>query len=94
MKIFSTASAAALLLGMGAFMLSGSAQAALPCGAQICSTWWTEYGQGNQQACDLFRADCSGCPPRSSVSGTPPAKGDGKPNPAVMNSNRAILATE
>lgn len=84
---------ATLALGVIAFMPSTAARAALPCGSAICTTWWNECGQGNQNACSLFRADCSGCPPLSTSSGTPPIKGNSKfkSDVAAMDSKQIAL---
>jgi len=73
MKIFSIASAAALLLGAGAIMHSAPASAMRPLGdciklAEACS-------QGDQSACAAYDIGCSANPSQRSVAGgTPPAK--------------------
>jgi len=91
MKIGSKATAvAALLLGVGVFMHSTTTEAMAPCGAPACANWWAECGQGNQIACEFYRADCAGCPQHSTVNGTPPIKIVSKSDTALLNSNRAI----
>jgi hypothetical protein len=94
MKIFSTASAAALLLGISVLMASATVQATAPCGAAVCATWWAECGQGNQQACSDYKAICSACPPPSTVSGTPPVKINSESDAALLNPKQAILAAK
>lgn len=91
MKIVSKATAvAALLLGIGVFMHSTTAQAMAPCGSPACTQWWAECEQGNQSACNEFRGLCSGCPPRATVSGTPPVNSHGKSDMALLNSKQPI----
>jgi len=73
MKIFSTITATALLLGAGAIMHSTPASAMRPLGdciklAEACS-------QGDQSACQAYDIGCSANPRLgSAVGGTPPAK--------------------
>jgi hypothetical protein len=76
MKLVSSASMAALLLGVCAFMQSTTVFARPPCGGNPCATWWTECTQGNQTACADYKGLCSGCPTptRSNISGMPSPK--------------------
>jgi hypothetical protein len=92
MKIVSMASAAALLLGISAFMHATPALALLPC--STCATLYTECQQGNQQACTAWKAGCQGCPPRATVSGTPPVTHDDDASTAALNSHRGMAVAK
>jgi hypothetical protein len=75
MKIFSAASAAALILGAGAFMHPATVKAALPPG--YCQTLYADCQVGDQRACVLYNSVCTAEQPGSTVSGMPPAKSNG-----------------
>jgi len=71
MKIFSTVTAAALLLGAGAIMHSTPVRAEIAGCPQLAQ----ECNQGNQEACHLYAIGCKGkAPAGSKVGATPSAK--------------------
>lgn len=76
MKLVSSASMAALVLGICAFMQSATVLALPPCQGGPCATWKAECAAGNQSACEEEKELCSGCPfsVHSATSGTPSAK--------------------
>jgi hypothetical protein len=76
MKIFSTVSAAALLLGFSAFTPSATVKAALPTG--YCPTLYADCKVGDQDACALYNSECTGAQSSSIVSGMLSVKSDGK----------------
>jgi hypothetical protein len=76
MKIFFTASAAALILGLSVFTPSATVKAALPTG--YCPTLYADCKVGDQEACALYNSECTGVLPGSIVSGMPSAKSSGK----------------
>jgi hypothetical protein len=70
MKIFSTVTAAALLLGAGALMHAPSASAEIDGCPQLAQ----ECNAGNQEACHLYAIGCKGkAAPGSNTSGASPA---------------------
>jgi hypothetical protein len=66
MKIFSTGSAAAVLLGIGALMHAPAASAQLP--LDTCIMLSQECSQGNQQACVYYARGCKGKSSMGSIS--------------------------
>lgn len=76
MKIFSTASAAALLIGVSAFMHPGTVKAALPEG--YCATLYADCQHADASACAQYNSVCTAFRPGSIVSGMPSAKSIGK----------------
>lgn len=73
MKIFSTATAAALLLGIGAFVHAPSALA--EAGPSTCAAWEAGCQKGNVQDCYNVKSFCGGRSPQSpTVAAAPPAK--------------------
>jgi len=95
MKIVSNATAvAALLLGTGVFMHSTTAEAQAPCSSPACIQWDAECNQGNQTACNEWKALCSGCTPRATVSGMPPINRHGKSDAALLNSKLAVFVAQ
>jgi hypothetical protein len=75
MKIFSTASMAALLFGASAIMQSAPVKAELPVGT--CYQLALECDEGNQEACEIYDRGCRSEAPQGSIlSSTPPAKGN------------------
>jgi hypothetical protein len=71
MKLASSATMAAILLGVCAFVQSGTASALPPCQGGPCATWKAECNAGNQSACFEEKELCSGCPGRSATTDTP-----------------------
>ena len=70
MKIFSTATAAALILGATAIMHSTPASAQLPLGT--CQELSEECTQGDQQACKIYLIGCKGKSQMGSAAGDMP----------------------
>ena len=95
MKIVSKATAVAtLLLGIGVFMHSTTAQAQAPCNSPTCIQLDAECNQGNSTACAQWAALCGGCTPRATVNGTPPINIHGKSDTALLNSKQAIFVAK
>lgn len=91
-KLSMATTVAALLLGIGAFMHVTPVSAQPTC--SICATWWQECEAGNKTACTSFDNLCRGCPPRATVSGTPPVSGNNDSNAAALNSHRTVSAAK
>jgi hypothetical protein len=72
MKIFSAASAVALVLGISAFLPPTIAHAALPPG--YCQNLYAACQQGDQRACELYASVCTAVKPTSTASGMPATK--------------------
>jgi hypothetical protein len=93
MKIFSTVSAVAVLLGVGAFMQSPTARAQLPIGT--CIALASECDQGNEQACKTYELGCKGKAPLGSIlSGAPPTKNNHKFDAALLSSKQNALVAK
>lgn len=91
MKIVSKAAAVtAMLFGIGAFMHPATVKAAVPPG--YCPTLYAACQHGDANACTLYKSVCSARSPGAVAIGTPMANGDGKPDTAMLNSNRAVIA--
>lgn len=91
MKIFSTTSAAALLLGVSAIMHSAPASAMLP--EPTCAALAQECAAGNQQACQIYKLGCLGkSSPGSTVLGAPPARHSDKLHNASIRNDHALAA--
>jgi len=89
MKIFSTASMAAFLLGAGAIMHSGIVKAEIP----DCPTLAMECNQGNQEACHLYQIGCKGEKSTGSIStSTSPDQSSHKPDAVLRNSKKSVSA--
>jgi len=89
MKIFSTATMAALLLGAAAITQSGTVRAEI----SGCPQLALECDQGNQEACHLYKIGCLGkAQAGSTLGGTSSAKSNQKPEAVLLNSKSASVA--
>lgn len=85
MKIISTVSMAAVLLGVTAMVHSGTVKAEI----DGCPQLALECDQGNQEACHLYQIGCRGeAAPGSTLSGTSAIKGNSKSDAALLNSKQ------
>ncbi|HUA81406.1 MAG TPA: hypothetical protein VL997_13595 [Dyella sp.] len=92
MKIFSTATMAALLLGTGAIMHSANVKAQI----DGCQQLAIECDEGDQEACHLYQVGgCKGEAPTGSIlKGTPSAKTNHTPDTASLNSKPNVTVAK